>query len=163
MGRIARWLRAGRLGELGDPGNGYCNLTYNDDLAAAVIASLTTPEVGGETFNVADLDPGTWNQYFVRLGRAIGAHVRRVSWLRIILEAAILAPPLQVAKLAARLTGVDPTVLPAPIPPSVVRLFRQRIRLDSRKAGALLAFPRTLPEQGLARSADWFRSATISR
>jgi nucleoside-diphosphate-sugar epimerase len=163
VGRIARWLRAGRVGDLGNPADGYCNLTFNDDLANAVLACLTTPEAGREIINVADLDSGTWNQYFLRLGRAIGVHVGRISWLRINLEASILAPPLQIAKLAMRRAGMDPTLLPAPIPPSLLRLWRQKIRLDSRKADALLAFPRTPPEQGLARSAEWFRTVAINR
>jgi nucleoside-diphosphate-sugar epimerase len=163
VGRIARWLRAGRLGELGDSADGYCNLTFNDDLAGAVIASLTTPEVAGDIFNVADLDPGTWNQYFVRLGRKIGAHVQRISRVRIMLEATILAPPLQMVKIAGRRLGMDPTIIPEPIPPSLIRLWRQQIRLDSRKAAALLTFPHTPPEEGLARSADWFGSAAIKR
>ena len=163
VGRIARWLRAGRLGELGDPADGYCNLTFNDDLAGAVIASLITPDVAGEIFNVADMDPGTWNQYFVCLGHKIGAHVQRVSRFRISLEAAILAPPLQMAKIVGRQIGMDPTIIPEPIPPSLLRLWRQRIRLDSRRADAVLNFPHTPQEAGLARSADWFRSATVSR
>jgi nucleoside-diphosphate-sugar epimerase len=163
VGRIARWLRAGRLGELGDRADGYCNLTFNDDLASAVISSLTTPEVAGEIFNVADMEPGTWNQYFVRLGSKIGAHVRQISRARIMLEAAVLAPPLQMVKIAAQRIGMDPTIIPEPIPPSLLRLWRQQIRLDSRKAAALLTFPHTPPEEGLARAADWFRSAAISR
>ena len=163
VGRIARWLRSGRLGELGDPADGYCNLTFNDDLAGAVVASLAAPNVTGEVFNVADMDPGTWNQYFVQLGRAIGADVGRVSRLRIVLETAILAPPLQIAKLASQRIGMDPTRLPAPMPPSLLRLWRQRILLDSRKANALLNFPQTPPEQGLASSADWFRSTMSKR
>jgi nucleoside-diphosphate-sugar epimerase len=112
VGRIARWLRAGRLGEFGDSADGYCNLTFNDDLTGAVIASLTRLEVAGEIFNVADLDPGTWNQYFVRPGRKIGAHVQRISRVRLMLEAAILAPPLQMVKIAGRRIGMDSRIIP---------------------------------------------------
>jgi nucleoside-diphosphate-sugar epimerase len=163
VGRIARWLKSGRLGELGDPAEGFCNLTFNDDLAGAVIAALTAPRIAGDIFNLADMDPGTWNEYFVQLGRAVGAPVGRVSRPRIMLEAMLLAPPLQIAKLASQRVGMDPTRLPAPMPPSLLRLWRQRIRLDSRKADALLSFTRTSPEQGLARSAEWFRSTMSPR
>ena len=45
VGRIARWLRAGRLGQLGELADGYCNLTFNDDLAGAVVAARRTPRV----------------------------------------------------------------------------------------------------------------------
>jgi nucleoside-diphosphate-sugar epimerase len=161
VGRIARWLRAGRLGELGDAAEGCCNLTFNDDLAGAVMASMITPTAAGQIFNVADSDPGTWNQYFVRLGRAVGADVQQVSRLRIGLEAAALAPPLQLAKIAGRRIGIKAGSLPEPITPSLLRLWRQQIRLDSRKARTMLAFPQTSTEQGFAQSADWARSAAI--
>jgi nucleoside-diphosphate-sugar epimerase len=163
VGRIARWLRAGRLGQLGELADGYCNLTFHDDLADAVLAALTTLEATGETFNVADPDPGTWNQYFIRLGREIGAPVRHVSHLRMNLETAILAPPLQIAKIVGRRLGMRPGRIPEPITPSLMPLWRQRMRMDYRKADAVLAFQRTPPQRGLALSADWFRSATILR
>lgn len=158
VGRIARWLRAGRVGELGPAGDGFCNLTFNDDLAGAVIASLTTPKAAGQIFNVADLNPGTWNQYFVCLGHSVGARVRRVSRSRIVFEAAVLAAPLQVAKIVGRRIGSHSRWFPEPITPSLLRLWQQRMRLDSRKARAMLAFPETSSEQGIARSADWARS-----
>ena len=163
VGRIARWLQAGRLGQLGELADGYCNLTFNDDLADAVLAALTTPEVARETFNVADPDPGTWNQYFIRLGREIGAPVRHVSHLRMKFETAILAPPLQIAKLVGRRLGMRPGRIPEPITPSLLPLWRHRMRMDYRKADAELAFQRTPPQQGLALSADWFRSTTADR
>jgi nucleoside-diphosphate-sugar epimerase len=161
VGRIARWLRAGRLGDLGGLADGYCNLTFNDDLAHAVIAALTTTEVAGGTFNVVDIDTpdlGTWNQYFLYLGREIGAPVRRISRLQMSLEAAILAPPLQVAKIIEGRTGMAPGRIPEPITPSLLALWRQPMRLDHRRAAAALAFPRTPLQRGLELSADWFRS-----
>jgi nucleoside-diphosphate-sugar epimerase len=161
VGRIARWLRAGRLGDLGDAADGYCNLTFNDDLAGAVVASMTTPSAAGHIFNVAERDPGTWNRYFARLGCAVGADVLRISRLRIGFEAGVVAPPLQVAKLAWRRLGIDPKSLPEPITPSLLRLWRQRLRLESGKARTLLEFPETPTERGLALSADWARLAVI--
>jgi nucleoside-diphosphate-sugar epimerase len=161
VGRIARWLRAGRLGELGELADGYCNLTFNDDLAHAVTAALTTPAAAGGIFNIVDLeipDLGTWNQYFVYLGREIGVPVRRIPRLQMSMEAAIIAPPLQVAKIIGSRVGMLPGRIPEPITPSLLALWRQRVRLDHRRAGATLAFPRTPPRRGLALSADWFRS-----
>ena len=68
VGRICRWLYSGRIGLLGELGEGNCNLTYNEDLACAVVAALTSTEVNGHAFNIADPEPRTWNQYFLRLG-----------------------------------------------------------------------------------------------
>jgi nucleoside-diphosphate-sugar epimerase len=158
VGRICRWLRAGRIGLLGEMAEGYCNLTFNDDLAFAVLASLTLAEAGGCTFNIADPEPWTWNQYFLHLGREIGIRVPNISRLRMSLETMLLAPPLQIAKLAGQRLGYRPRLLPEPIPPSLLPLWRQRMRLDCRQADDMLRVPRTPLQQGLLLSADWFRS-----
>jgi nucleoside-diphosphate-sugar epimerase len=156
VGRIARWLHAGRLGEIGEMANGFCNLTFNDDLAAAVICLLTAPDVAGTTYNLADLDPMTWNQYFSNLAGGIGVPVRSVSRLRVRMEATILAPPLQVSRNVTKWMGWSATLLPEPLTPSLLQLWRQPIRLNSSKARSALKFARTPPEVGLAQSANWF-------
>jgi nucleoside-diphosphate-sugar epimerase len=160
VGRICRWLRAGRVGLLGELGDGNCNLTFNDDLAFAVLAALTSSEISGQAFNIADPEPGTWNQYFLRLGRELGVRVPSVSRSRMKMETLLLAPPLQIAKLAARRLGFEPGLLPEPIPPSLLPLWQQRMRLDCRKALDRLQSQQTPLEQGLHLSASWFRSAT---
>jgi nucleoside-diphosphate-sugar epimerase len=159
VGRICRLLSAGRIGLLGELGDGYCNLTFNDDLASAVLAALTSGEAGGRAFNLADPEPGTWNQYFLRLGREIGVYVPNISRLRMSMESMLLAPPLQMAKIAARRLGFQPGLLPEPIPPSLLALWRQRMRLDCSKAHDTLQSRQTPLQQGLRVSADWFRSA----
>jgi nucleoside-diphosphate-sugar epimerase len=75
------------------------------------------------------------------------------------LETAILAPPLQIAKIVGRRFGVPPGAIPEPITPSLLPLWRQRMRLNCRKADSALALHHTPLQQGLALSADWFRSA----
>ncbi|HTI84958.1 MAG TPA: NAD-dependent epimerase/dehydratase family protein [Acetobacteraceae bacterium] len=159
VGRICRWLCAGRVGLLGELGEGTCNLTFNEDLASAVVAALTSAGVNGQAFNIADSEPGTWNQYFLRLGHELGVRVPRVSRSRINLETTLLAPPLQIAKLAGQRLGFRPGLLPEPIPPSVLSLWRQHLHLNCRKAHDKLQSQQTPLEQGLRLSASWFRSA----
>lgn len=157
IGRIGRLLRAGRLGDLGAAGDGFCNLIHKDDVGAAVAAALLEPKAAGEAFNLADPDPPTWNDFFLDLARAIGVpRLRRISRRRLRAEAGLLAPPLQVAKILSGRLGLRPGALPEPIPPSLLRLWRQRIRLDHRKADVLLGFERTPRSAALAASADWF-------
>ena len=157
IGRIGRLLRAGRLGDLGAPGDGFCNLIYADDVGTAAIAALTKPAAAGEAFNLAEPDPPTWNDFIVDLGCAIAVpHVRRIPRRRLRIEAKLLAPPLQVGKILAGRLGLRPGTLPDPIPPSLLHAFQHRIRLDHRKADALLGFPRTPRMAALAASADWF-------
>ena len=159
VGRVCRWLCAGRVGLLGELGEGNCNLTFNEDLASAVVAALTSAEVSGQAFNIADSEPGTWNQYFLRLGQELGVRVPSVTRSRINLETMLLAPPLQIAKLAGQWLGFRPGLLPEPIPPSLLPLWRQRLYLDCRKAHDCLQSQQTPLERGLQLSASWFRSS----
>ncbi len=54
IGRLCRLLRAGRLGDLGAAGDGFCNLVHVRDVAAACLACLHAP---GGTFNLAARTP----------------------------------------------------------------------------------------------------------
>jgi nucleoside-diphosphate-sugar epimerase len=155
-GRIGRLLRARRIGDLGPAGDGCCNLIYIDDMVSAVVQALRRPGLDGEVFNVSEPDPETWNRYFVRFGRALGATpIRRISSRRLMLETKLLAPILQASRLLGRRLGMEAVRLPEPIPTSLALLWRQDIRLDHRKSDALLRFSRTSLADGVAASARW--------
>ncbi len=160
-GRVARWLCARRLGDLGAAGDGLCNLVHIDDLVAAVLLCLQQPEATGKVFNLAIPDPPTWNEYFVRYARALGAvPVRRISGRRLSLEAKVLAPPLKLLEIAARAVGRGRFTLPPPIPPSLLRLTRQEIRVVATKAHRDLGWSCKRLEDGLAEAASWFTRTT---
>jgi nucleoside-diphosphate-sugar epimerase len=153
-GRIARLLIAHRLGDLGAAGDGYCNLLYLDDLTAAILAALRMPGIQGQAFNLAMPNPPTWNEYFTLFARALGAvPLRRIGERRLQIETKVFAPALRIAEIFARrlhLQGRTPAVLS----PSLRRLCEQEIRLDSRKAEALLGLRWTSLADGLARTAQ---------
>lgn len=131
--RIARLLRAGRLGDLGPAGEGTCNLVHAADVALAVERSLATAAGAPRCYNLAMPDAPTWNGFFAAYARALGVPVARPSGLRLALEAKLLAIPLKVAeKLGDRLglAGAFPPALPA----SLLAVFGQRLRLDCRRA-----------------------------
>jgi nucleoside-diphosphate-sugar epimerase len=154
--RICRLLRARRLGDLGAAGDGFCNLIHVQDVAEAVQAALWAPAVPGQAINLATRTPPRWNDVLTSLACAIGAvPVARIGPVRLAVEAALLAPPLG----AARRIGGPAALLPEPIPASLLRLLRQEMRLDWRRADALLGFRRTDDRTGLAEAADWFRWA----
>jgi nucleoside-diphosphate-sugar epimerase len=156
--RVARLLRAHRIGDLGAAGDGGCNLVHVADVAEAVLAALYRPGIAGQVFNLGDPDPGTWNSYFVSLGRAIGATpIRRVSARWLAIEGKLLSVPLKVAEIAAGKVGLS-RLAPEPLPRSLLRLWRQDIRLDHRRADAGLAFTRMSPEAALADAAAWVRA-----
>ncbi len=152
-GRLCRLLRAGRLGDLGAAGDGFCNLVHVRDVAAAAVACLETP---GGVFNLGAREPPRWNAVFARLALAIGAvPLRRIGARRLALERRVLAAPLQVAKLVAGRAGLAPGRLPEPVPASLLALFARQIRLDPARVDGL-GFARSDDVAGLAEAAAWF-------
>jgi 2-alkyl-3-oxoalkanoate reductase len=156
-GRIARWLRAQRIGDLGAGGDGICNLVHIDDLVAAVLLSLQQPAAMGQVFNLSVPDPPTWNEYFVKFAKFLGAvPVRRISSRRLALETKVLAVPLKTLEIAARKIGIDPRRLPSAVPPSFLMLARQEIKLDSTRARRILGWQCRSWDQGIFETAAWF-------
>jgi nucleoside-diphosphate-sugar epimerase len=132
--RIARLLRAHRIGDLGAAGDGCSNLVHVDDVARAVLAALRQPEAGGQAYNLSMAQAPTWNEYFIAYARALGATpVSRIGARQLKLETKALAPALKIAEIAGRRIGLARR-LPPPLPPSLLRLWQQDIRLSSDKA-----------------------------
>jgi 2-alkyl-3-oxoalkanoate reductase len=152
--RIGRLLIARRIGDLGASGDGYCNLVYIDDVIRAVLAAITTPSIEGEAFNLGVSMPPTWNEYFIRFGIALGAvPVRRVTKRRLTIETKALAIPLKVSEIGCKALGAQPSWLPPAIPPSLLQVCRQEIRLDVSKAERVLGMSWTPMEVGVKNAA----------
>ena len=157
--RVALWLRARRLGDLGAAGDGYCNLTYIDDIAEASVRALRTANARGQTFNIATDTPPTWNEYFTRFAISLNAvPVRRVTARRLKFETKLLSVPLKLSEIATAPTGLKHFVPPA-IPPSLLALCRQEIRLDVSRAQEVLGMAWTPVADGLAKAAAAFGGA----
>lgn len=158
VGRIGRWLKAGRLGDLGAAGDGWTNLVHVDDVCRAIAAGLTKPVAPGKSqaFNLASPDGPRWNTYFVDLARGIGAiPVRRISSRQLKLDANAFGPPLKIAeKIMLRAGARNP--FPDALPPALVRFFDQHVRLDAQRAKRELDLTWTPYETGLAQSTAWF-------
>ncbi|MBS0315782.1 MAG: NAD-dependent epimerase/dehydratase family protein [Proteobacteria bacterium] len=161
VGRVGRWLRAHRLGDLGAVADGWTNLVHVDDVCRAVIASLRLPLQPGrlEAFNLAAADSPRWNGYFVDLALAIGAApVRRLTARRLTLDAMLLGPPLKVTERLAAKLHFDLGALPDAMPPALVRFWGQQIWLDSTAAERALGLHFTSYADQLQDSAQWFRT-----
>lgn len=155
--RIASWLIARRIGDLGSAGDGYANLLYIDDLVAAILSALRTPSIEGEAFNLSMPNPPTWNEYFLAYARALGAvPLHRVSRRRLKLETKLLAPPLKIAEILLGRAGIRRAIFPPPIPPSLLGLWQQEIVLNAHKAEKLLQLKWTPLHQGLCVTEKWF-------
>jgi nucleoside-diphosphate-sugar epimerase len=159
-GRIGQWLFAHRVGDLGAAGDGYCNLVHVDDVVAAIVSSLRRPEAAGAAFNLALPEPPTWNEYFIGYAKALGAvPVKRISRRQLAIESKILAAPLKALEIAARAAGFG-RFAPPPIPPSLLRLMCQEIRLMPTHAQQELDWTCKPLEQGLAEAAQWYCRTT---
>ena len=158
-GRIAQWLCARRIGDLGPGGDGICNLVHIDDLVGAVLLSLQQPGAVGQTFNLSVPDPPTWNEYLVKFAKYLGAvPVKRISSKRLALETKVLAVPLKALEIATHRIGID-SHLPSPVPPSFPGLARQEMRLDSTRARRVLGWQCKSWDQGIFETAAWFHQS----
>lgn len=155
-GRIAELLMARRLGDLAANGDGYCNLVHVDDVVTAITRALHLPEASNAVFNLSTPDPPTWNEYLVRFARALKAvPVRRISPRRLKIEAKLLAPPLKIVEMALRIGRLRWRV-PPPIPPSLLKLMQQEIKLDVSRAEAQLGLRWISLDVGLKDTAGWY-------
>jgi nucleoside-diphosphate-sugar epimerase len=152
--RIARLLRARRLGDLGALGDGVCNLLFIDDLVSAVLESLQRSGVDGRRFNLGMRAPPTWNEYLIRFGRALGAvPVTRLGSRRLRAETRLLAPPLKILDLLESRWRRGPARMPPAVTPSLLHACGQDLTLDTRAAEDGLGLTWTPLAEGLARAA----------
>lgn len=158
VGRIARWLRAGRLGDLGVGGDGWSNLVHVDDICQAVIKALRLPIKTKElpVFNLAAPDSPRWNTYFVDLALALQfTPVRRIRRRQLQLDAWLVGPPLKIAQMVSKRFDWTGRTLPEYMPPGLPSLWAQQIRLDATKASRQLGVVWTPYMAALQSSAVW--------
>jgi nucleoside-diphosphate-sugar epimerase len=159
VGRVARWLQASRLGDLGVAGDGWSNLVAVDDVCRAIVLSLRLPIKPGELpiFNLAAPDSPRWNDYFVDLALALNATpVQRIGLRQLRLDAWLAGPALKTAQRAVKYLRMKSASLPTPMPPGLLRLWAQHIHLDASSATQELGLAWTPYAMGLQSSADWF-------
>ena len=157
--RYARLLLAHRLGDLGPAGDGQCNLVAISDVVQAVLCAIRNPDAEGRAFNLATPEVLSWNDFLIRFAIALRAvPVRRIGARRLSTESKLLAPPLKILEILGGKLGMRR--LPPPIPPSLMRLMAQDIRLDSRRAQEELGVRFKSVEQMLSEAARWYLQST---
>jgi 2-alkyl-3-oxoalkanoate reductase len=140
--RLARLLRSRRIGDLGDAGDGCCNLAFIDDLVAGIIAALETSGISGKAFNISSSAELTWNEFLVAFAKALGATpVRRIPPRMLRIETKILAPIRRIAGMVLHSPVTEA------IPPSLAALWEQDIRIDCAAAQQALGLPRTTADR----------------
>lgn len=162
--RFARLLLSRRLGDLGAAGDGSCNLVHVADVAAAIVRALERPDADGQVFNLSTPNPPTWNEYLIRYAKALHAvPVRRIPGRNLRVETKLLAPALKIAEILGGKLKVNARHLPPPIPPSLLRLMSQDIRLDTRRVQAALGMQWRDLDAALQSTADSVTRADSTR
>lgn len=151
---IGQLLLAGRLGDLGAAGAGVCNLVHVDDVAAAVVAALVTPQAGGRAYNLVIDEPPSWNGYFAAYGQALGLSAPvTIGPVRLAAELRLVGPWLKLGERLGR------TRLPPAIRPWLIDQCADDLRLDGRRAADDLGLRQRTLEAGLAETARWLRES----
>lgn len=156
--RVANLLKTFRLGDLGSAGDGWSNLVHVDDVVKAIHFGLEIPLAAGEIqhFNLAAPDSPRWNQYFIDLAQAIDAiPVKRIHPLQLKLDSKAFSPAIKITQRILEMSNQSNLSrhFPEPLPPSLVRLFRQHIYLDSSLIASKMTF---IPyRDSLLSSAKW--------
>lgn len=161
VGRVGRWLRSGRLGDLGMAGDGWSNLVHVDDVCQAVLAALRLPLQADDmpAFNLSAPDSPRWNEYFIDLALALGATpVRRIPQRQLQLDAWLAGPPLKLLERGLKKLGRSSEGLPDALPPGLLGLWSQHIHLNAEKASDQLMVNWTPYAAALESSAAWFNS-----
>ncbi len=156
--RIGLLIKSGRLGDLGEMADGWSNLVHVDDIAKAVVLSLDSAQPGNIIYNLAAPDSPRWNKYFSDFSLAIDRiPVKYKTRFAMLIESKIIAPPLKaVERLSDR--GWIKSLNIQCMPPSLLRLWQQQIKLDSSKIENDLAISWTTYDEGLKESVDYFRN-----
>ena len=85
--------------------------------------------------------------------------MRRIPPWQLRLETKLLAPPFKIAEILGRILKLNARHLPPPIPPSLLRLMGQEIRLDTQAAQTELGMRWKDLTGALADTAGWFLAA----
>ncbi|HSH88039.1 MAG TPA: NAD(P)-dependent oxidoreductase [Methylophilus sp.] len=159
--RISNLLGNFRLGDLGDAGDGWSNLVHVDDVVNAIQLGINLPLREGEIqhYNLAAPDSPRWNQYFIDLGQAIDATpVKRIHPTQLKLDSKAFSPCVKIGQKLLEKVGKANLArhLPEPLPPSLVRLFKQHIFLDVQKISSI-GFTFTPYQESLCDCVAWFK------
>ncbi|MBP0447233.1 NAD-dependent epimerase/dehydratase family protein [Roseomonas sp. SSH11] len=161
VAKMADRIQSGRWGRFGEAGEGTCNLVHVSDVAEAVAVAIAAPGAGGRAFNVNGAETMSWDEWFSRLGAAIGAPPLREIPPGRMRALSLLSLPI---KAAARLRpGLAADWLLGAPARSEIALFGLKATYPTDAARAALGWvPRVGVEEGLRDSVAWLKSGRPS-
>lgn len=151
VARPLELLRRGIFALPGD-GQGVINHVYIDNLIDAIFLAIERAPAGA-TFNVTDGAATTWLEFYTRLAALAGLPAPRR------LPAAAMKAGIWALAALQRLFGREPDALPS----GVDYVSRRGVYSVERARSTLGYAPRIALDEGLERSARWFREAYPAR
>lgn len=139
--RFVRWLKEGRLADLGPQGDGPANLVDVEDVAQAVLKSIGLPLGASniDAFNLVAPDSPRWNEYFRDLAMATGCGpLARWGMRRLKAEVYLRGIPLKIAERIGAKLKLDTRGWPEGAPPSLLTLWSRQVTLCSARASERL-------------------------
>lgn len=140
--RMITWVQQGKLGDLGAFGDGWSNLIDVSDVAQAVVKLIISKPSSSNKANIYNLsapDSPRWNQYFIDLGVSIDATpIQRIRQRSLKIKTYLLGIPVKIIEHIFKKFHIKAGWLPQEIPPSLLNVFNQSIKLNSNKATAEL-------------------------
>lgn len=155
--RIGQLLKNGRLGDLGHLGDGWSNLVHVNDVAKAVALSINRCEPVASVYNLSAPDSPRWNKYFKDFALCLGCvPLKYKTPLSMAVESRLVAPPLKALERLSDKGWIKAPQIPC-IPPSLLRLWSQQIKLDSSRITHELGLEWTPYETALTNSESYFK------
>jgi nucleoside-diphosphate-sugar epimerase len=147
---MARRVRTGSLGALGEAGLGLADFVHVRDVAEAIALALTGRP---GTYNLGGPEPVTWNAYLARLADGMGVPLRRLSPAALAWNARLALPAKALARLLPPWRGLIPEAWRDAPGAGELELFRRRATYPSDAAREALGWePRIRLGAGLAES-----------
>jgi nucleoside-diphosphate-sugar epimerase len=149
--KLFRSINRGHFRMIGS-GRTLYHLTYIDDLVSGIVLAGTRPEAVGEVFTIGGESYLTLQELVEKIARILG---RKLPALHIPVFPVWLAGAL--CELTCRPLGISP-----PLYRRRVDFFTKDRAFDIGKAKRLLGFrPQVGVDEGLQRTADWYRAQDL--
>jgi len=149
--KLFRPIKRGRFVMIGS-GETLYHLTYIDDLVAGILLAASHPAAVGEVFTIGGPRFTTLNELVALIANALGVRPPR---MRIPYRPIYLASVL--CERACKAVGIEP-----PLYPRRVEFFSKDRAFDISKSRRVLGFePKVDLEEGLRRTAEWYRAEAL--
>jgi nucleoside-diphosphate-sugar epimerase len=126
----------------------YINLCYVEDLADAVILSLSSPVSGGKTYIIGDVKDYSWEEI-----QEEAASVLKIKAFKVRIPAALLFTAGFIAETVSRVTGKTGI-----ISRQKFKEMLEEWRCDITKAKTELGFtPKYTMKEGIKKTVNWYK------